>query len=82
MTELKTLKDLSAGYRYTEIRVDRLRLEAIKWIKEIRRSKTWAEIEEQWESGLLRLTNGDEKQKEYQIWFIKEFFNITEDDLK
>jgi len=55
--------------------------EAIKWIKEIERHKTWEEIEYQWATELM-VTNGDKKTKEYMIVWIKHFFNITEKDLR
>ena len=106
MTELKTLKDLE-HYKWTQrgmdypvgehiswIRIETLRQEAIKWIKEM-------DISFQRFKNIKENINGiwyDNLPKEFLIevfepheaiahlvsvqFWIKHFFNITEDDLK
>ena len=63
--KLKTLKDcyMSDGRNYEQ----RLREEAIKWIKELQKKDVIPEV-------MLG--------RSYAVLWIKHFFNITEEDLK
>jgi hypothetical protein len=72
MTDLKTLKEMyfTKDYYWHYIRGDtELRAEAIKWIKSIRLTH-WKNMHGLTQKGLGK------------IEFIKEFFNISEEELK
>ena len=82
MTELKILKDFETlkceDYSGSNlIKEDELRQEAIKWIKELKKSDNhnhstcFPGSECDWCAG-----------KDSQVEWIKHFFNITEEDLK
>ena len=72
MTELKTLNDLKLDYKiHDAIIKKRLRQEAIKWVKEIKKMPQVSinEIREQ-----IRMNDGAKQ-------WITHFFNLTEEDL-
>lgn len=93
MTELKTLKEIKQedidpkdNYEYNEgqIKISRLRLEAIKWVKELYLFPSPHEIEE---NEAYEFITGNklvysEEGKQAIINFIKYFFGITTEDLK
>jgi len=78
MTELKTLKDLEGKWgtkpnKQAEIIFRELKAEAAKWVKEVR----GIFIEN---DGKLNIAYGIETAM--AIGWIKDFFNLTEEDLK
>jgi len=78
MTELKTLKDLSAENMCCQ---QRLRFEAIKWIKEIDNFEKSPD-DKLWEA----LTGNTIRYSDESKWgirnFIKHFFNISETEIE
>jgi hypothetical protein len=92
MTELKTLKDIEGsdieiGVDENVVGVVELKHEAIKWIKHIQEDiKQVRELQGRAlleESLLGRVAvNGLDECLESQIQWIKDFFNITDEDLK
>lgn len=83
--KLKTLKDFEVRYvddltsmRYEVIKKSKLKAEAIKWVKEILR------IEKERGNYIKGSKNNSHinPRNAGKIRFIKEFFNITEEDLK
>jgi len=83
--KLETLKDIKPYMHGTmlaefDLVKDKLRQEAIKWIKELERIvKEKDEIEMDWHHHFLDWKNQNFEQV---IMFIQHFFNLKEEDLK
>lgn len=86
MTELKTLKDfetlndllkIGEGSFRTDkyINIDELKAEAVKWIKELNR------LDDEFQEKAFFLEKFS-RPMSLKIYWIKHFFNITEEDLK
>lgn len=85
MTELKTLKEIPSVLTDDIVAIDRVtvRQEAIKWIKEIRNLVHYNLTGKGKENCCLSLDTLNETGKEIDgTDWIKNFFNITEEDLK
>lgn len=68
MTELKTLKDIEFGCAECEPEdIKPLRQEAIKWVNELKSNHNF---------------DAYYKKEEAIIYWIKQFFNITDEELK
>jgi len=94
MDKLKTLKDLEAPVQiekleYAVIRSNKLREEAIKWIKAMKKveDNDWDEEEKEWKEDPKNYFELDGLKHQAinihpAINIMTEFFNITEEDLK
>ena len=83
--ELKTLKDMQLWMatgvdRGLSVEVHKLKQEAIKWIKEL---ESITETEDGYEKlEEMNIDTSDTYFKKMVISFIREFFNIIDEDLK